>query len=1413
MNTSFHQNRRGMLLLLVMLMLSLFMAIGAWLLTITLRSRASARAYGSASLAAAVNDNLSRQVLDEALMLAVRGGTNGCVAVASTVEPLLADKYGPPITATANIVSGASPPAAAPALVMRLSLTDFTPFISGTFSGSRLNGRLLTFKSKSAGPVTYRILSATNFVVGSSGTITCDVANLPSQQVLNLGTGPFEAVINGREFPTAGVLATGSVTISSGTVASITVTGSGANYSPLHPPAVVIDPPPAGDPATATAAATAVVDAFGRVTGFNVIRSGSGYPATDSTTGPPRVWVAMPQAESYDGYDDTNPLIAKPVFNNGALDRFDRISFFGNVGAGPLALFDGPYDKPINDETPATAYPLGVSGTSIHRETLDATKPWLMADGAVDNDNDGVLDGVWLPSDQIIQNAIASGSATPPPYVIADRPSPLGGNIRFQVSYLILDLDGRINVNAAGMAAPGSYAGVPAEAQNVPLGMGYGPADIDPSVLFSGSIPAADGIPTFIKSGTNPTNPWNALLLNGTPAFSGTVPTPDQRRTPPKFAYLEGRYGPNGVPGIFSATDLALNDDSSASQTTTNTGSNSSYQRLISGTNLAIADVQGRRKLYMAEPATGQWTPRLTTFTGTTTASGSAAANQDARNDPYELRLDADSPRPGVVARTPAELALLGNRNDDNPFTLGELERILRPNDSDALQLPQRLAAGLGDFAQRNRMTVTTDSWDTPGLTGNPARLVEEFLASGLTYTGTQWRTTTLASGSSHPIPPDIAAGLKFDLNRPIANASDRHEYCKGLYSLVVMLAGDTATDLFKDRAAQWAVNVLDFRDEDSTMTGFEYDTNIADGWNVDGDPKTSEATRKLVWGVERPEILIVETAASHPPEPGNGQLLINLMRIPETTATSTTLLTGTSDLVAPANPKAWQIRFQSHANPTAENPNRVVQFFNPAGGTDNQKLLASGTLTPRLSAVSAPTSDLPAPLFGFDSPRTHLCIEPAGGPQPPYSIQLPKNRELSVQADFQLKRQLGPEFMDNVFLERLADVNRQNGDDNPYIVVDTARVRSRVFPALGGFPPRKSRRPGPKDLGPLSLPHEKPWLTALWQQPADNDWVLDDQPQLREYEGHTDSDKRYVPYFHWPNRPFISQAELAHVPSLNANEMLKSYSFPNTQVSGSSTSLALDSMSVNGNPINGISGAPASLAASDTLGNLILEATYVPSRFAGNVLTNSSTTSLPLCRELGLDILQSSSATIQSGSAQLSKWREPGKINVNTIVPGINPSTDNKVWMAVLSGTQVVMRTGSGTNITTGTITTNPFVSVSGSSFPATSISQLMATGTSLNRSLPMETFTTNASQPDLRDLNPFFSYWRANRLANTATIRSQVFAVWITVRITDDSPNAPSPVTKRMFAIIDRSIPAGYAPGQDLNVRDTIRLKRYLD
>jgi hypothetical protein len=94
---------------------------------------------------------------------------------------------------------------------------------------------------------------------------------------------------------------------------------------------------------------------------------------------------------------------------------------------------------------------------------------------------------------------------------------------------------------------------------------------------------------------------------------------------------------------------------------------------------------------------------------------------------------------------------------------------------------------------------------------------------------------------------------------------------------------GDTVFD-DQDTAqliAQWAINVVDFRDADAIMTPFEYDINPFDGWQVDGNLTTDDGTtspevingvplttpsgqRRVVWGVERPELLITETLAFH---------------------------------------------------------------------------------------------------------------------------------------------------------------------------------------------------------------------------------------------------------------------------------------------------------------------------------------------------------------------------------------------------------------------------------------------------------------------------------------------------------------------------------------------------------------------
>ena len=115
---------------------------------------------------------------------------------------------------------------------------------------------------------------------------------------------------------------------------------------------------------------------------------------------------------------------------------------------------------------------------------------------------------------------------------------------------------------------------------------------------------------------------------------------------------------------------------------------------------------------------------------------------------------------------------------------------------------------------------------------------------------------------------PETFRNVPFDFRNddpfPENAWSARQIYARHLYCLMMLLSDGfvhpleketPSADLTAQRLAQWAINVVDYRDSDAIMTPFYYDKNPWDGWNtVDG----------LVWGSEYPELLLTEATAFH---------------------------------------------------------------------------------------------------------------------------------------------------------------------------------------------------------------------------------------------------------------------------------------------------------------------------------------------------------------------------------------------------------------------------------------------------------------------------------------------------------------------------------------------------------------------
>jgi hypothetical protein len=1076
---------------------------------------------------------------------------------------------------------------------------------------------------------------------------------------------------------------------------------------------------------------------------------------TREFVGDPTGGAATDTNEPYDGFDAANPFLAQIVPS----PAYSPASPSTNLGSPSATSVRASYAPPAGGGTPV-----------------------------VDNDSDGVFDSYWLDFGfPVIRDS--SGVACKP-----------------RVAVLVVDLDGRLNVNAHGSltaalalqnatdlewptAATTQLPGLTAvQFKALPLGSGYGPPEVRLGDLFQvGNDPKVAG------------TALNQLLSGTTLTFDAR--NPQQRYSGAKRPLVSatnawGRYGDSGVnprPGDSGIDDaVSVIQDQQQARTSDGKGSvrdrslcNDWLQRSQTGPNAfaSPSDLSGRMKVF-ADRSPKDSTPQRNDIPGVVSrlvyakpvVAGARWWQGDTTDDPYEVRLDRR------VA-------------GDSTFGADELERVLRIYDWDAAQLPSRLAALLGRDAERLRLLLSTESWDTTAIVGPAWQKIEDALALARTPPGV-W-TEVFA--------PELIGGRKLDINRPVQSALEKQMLCRQLYTLLWALTGSSDTKAM----AQWAVNVVDFRDADSAMTRFVYDRNPADGWMPDPND--------AVWGAERPELLINEALAWKSDSGLHGGVYISLHH-----PWSSKALDG--DQLAPAGAKP---ETSSSTDPDAVDPAldattpKNVLNLDARGGNDNDSPIWRLRVANKIVRLDAPPNDQAKGAEYWSKPANNnpsanrevppdgsFCVygeskAPAGGAVD-VTTAFPAAAQLKIDMQGSSAASLTPgnAATITIILERLADPTQMyDPTTNDYLEID--RVESVAV---------VDRTPNPVTNQPLEG-YAKQYRKVdsstpgtFWKRVFDLAQKLPADPI--SVDKPTASPR--VACMPWLNRPYISAAELALVPPWDSATLLDQYS-------GFTGNGMLDVLAGELFP------PPATPEQKAVFLTNLLETVTVPSRFSGLATTVDEypTGGNPFAgaanpgRDPGLDKLPIN---------QLSGYREPGRVNLNT-------ASDQRVWEAAVlrgprpSGTAAVSNTAL--EWSTSTLGRPAGPSQATTAPPAASTFQLL--GLKGGATVPTMVADTADPGPDPAG-NPQFQYLTATRLANVATPRSNVFAVWVTVGFfqwdetaktfildTNGNPVEVGADTgdvqrHRGFFIFDRSIPVAYETGFDHNVRDAILLRRII-
>jgi hypothetical protein len=166
-------------------------------------------------------------------------------------------------------------------------------------------------------------------------------------------------------------------------------------------------------------------------------------------------------------------------------------------------------------------------------------------------------------------------------------------------------------------------------------------------------------------------------------------------------------------------------------------------------------------------------------------------------------------------------------------------------------------------------------------LSGQPGYATVDEMEEAAASSSAQYEKVPLvdSNGVAMTTQPDLDHTNHINVNNDLGwNYLDkglaRQLFARHLYCLMMLVAdleyldGKTGgRDATARLLAQWAINVADFRDRDSIMTPFEYDPSpFTNGWRCDNRLTTNDGitTPHVVWGCERPELLLTETLAIH---------------------------------------------------------------------------------------------------------------------------------------------------------------------------------------------------------------------------------------------------------------------------------------------------------------------------------------------------------------------------------------------------------------------------------------------------------------------------------------------------------------------------------------------------------------------